>query len=118
LCEIVARVLSRAPAEHRHVAEWASAALLCTAGIKALLSAIEIVSWPAPKTSNVVVAFLVVATGLSLAVWFAQPLLANGGLEALRSTRLERAFGALLVLSILLLNLPLVSPAVVPSWLR
>jgi hypothetical protein len=38
--------------------------------------------------------------------------------KALRSTRAERAFGAALLISIVLLNLPLLSPAVVPSALR
>jgi hypothetical protein len=118
LCEILARILRRAPPEQRHVAEWAGAALLCTAGIKALLAAIGIVSWPAPRASNAVVAFLVVATGLSLAAWFAQPLLASGGWRALRSSRLERVLGAGLLLAIGLLNLPLITPSVVPGWLR
>jgi hypothetical protein len=116
LCEILARVLSRAPTEQRHAAEWAGAALLCTAGIKALVAGIDIVG--RPQTSRAVTALVVVATGLSLAAWFAQPLLAGGGVKALRSTRAERAFGAALLISIVLLNLPLLSPAVVPSALR
>jgi hypothetical protein len=118
LCEILARILSRAPTEQRHIAECAGAALLCTAGIKALLAAIELVRWPAPRPSSGVVALVIVATGLSLAAWFAQPLLGSGGLRALRSTRLERALGAALLLAIGLLNLPLIAPSVVPGWLR
>lgn len=110
LCELLARILLRAPAEQRHAAECAGAALLCTAGIKALLAAIELVSWPAQRPSNTLVAFLVVATGLSLAAWFAQPLLVAGAWRGLRSTRLEQAFGASLLLSIAVLNLPLVAP--------
>jgi len=111
LCELLARILGRAPDEHRPFAEWASAALLCTAGIKALLAAIELVSWPMTRPSNAIVAFVVVASGLSLAAWFAQPLIAAGSWRTLRSTRLEQVFGASLVLAIVVLNLPLVVPA-------
>ena len=59
---------------------------------------------------NVAVSFVVVATGLSLAVWFARPLLAGVGLRGLRSTRLEQVLLALLMLAIVVLNLPLVAP--------
>lgn len=116
LCELLARILRRVPAEQRQVGECAGAALLSTAGIKALLAGIDIVGTNRP--SNAFVALAVVATGLSLAAWFAQPLLASGGLRALRSTRTERVLGALLLLAIVVLNLPLLSPAVVPSSLR
>lgn len=111
LCELCARILARAPAEQRHVAECAGAALLCTAGIKALLTAIDLVSWPASRPASPLVAFLVVATGLSLAAWFAQPVIAAGSWRALRSTRVEQVFGALLLLVIAALNVPLVAPA-------
>jgi hypothetical protein len=117
LCELLARTLSRAPAEQRHAAECAGAALLGTAGVKALLGGIAIVRAD-ERPSGAIVSFVIVATGLSLAAWFAQPLLAGGGLRALRSTRVERVLGAVLLLAIVLLNLPLVSPAVVPGSLR
>jgi hypothetical protein len=115
LCEIMARVLGRAPPEQRHVAECAGAALLCTAGIKALLSGIDIVNFE-PRPSNAIVAFVVVATGLSLAAWFAQPILANGGLRALRSTRLEQLLGVALVAAIVFLNLPLFFSILPQRW--
>jgi len=110
LCELLARILSRAPSEQKHVAECAGAALLCTAGIKALLAGIEIVRWSTPRPSNALVAFVVVATGLSLAAWFAQPLIGAGAWRQLRSTRFEQLLGASLLAVIVALNLPLVVP--------
>lgn len=118
LCEVLARVLGRAPVEQRHVGEWAGAALLCTAGIKALLGALEIIRWPPSRASNAVASFVIVGVGFSLAAWFAQPLLGSGAWRTLRSTRLESVIGAALLLAIALLNLPLITPSVVPGWLR
>jgi len=109
LSDILARGLSRAPAEHRVAAEQSAVALLCTAGIKAWLAGKEIMSWPEANRWNAMAAFGAVAIGLSLAAWYARSLLTEGVLGALRSTRLERVLGALLLLAIAVLNLPLVA---------
>jgi hypothetical protein len=110
LCEVLTRILRRTPDEQQRFAELAGAALLCTAGSKALLGGLAIVRLPDANPANVAVSFVVVATGLSLAVWFARPLLARVGVRGLRSTRLEQVLAALLMLAIVVLNLPLAAP--------
>lgn len=110
LCELLTRILRRVPPDQQRFAELAGAALLCTAGFKAVLGGLAIVRLPEPNAANTVIAFVVVAAGLSLAVWFARPLLACVGLRGLRSTRLEQVLVAALMATIAVLNLPLVAP--------
>ncbi len=110
ICELSTRILRRAPEQQQRLAELTGAALLCTAGCKALLDALAIVRSPGPSSANAVVSVLVVATGLSLAVWFGRPLLAGSRVRELRLTRLERALGAVLMATIVALNLPLIAP--------
>jgi hypothetical protein len=108
LCDLIARSLSRAPAEHRIAAERTAAALLCTAGSRAWLATRDLlVSQGHSGASGA--GLLVVVLGLSLTAWFARPLLAAGVTPLLRATRIERAVGASLVGVIILLNLPLVA---------
>jgi hypothetical protein len=109
LSDLLARSLIRVPQEHRPSAERAGAALLCTAGVKAWLASKEILSLPEPNRSSAAAAFIVVVTGLCIAAWFARPLLGQGGIRGLHSTRLEQALGALLIIMIAILNLPLVA---------
>lgn len=109
LCDLIARSLSRAPAEHRQAAERAGMALLCTAGLKAWLATQEILSWPEGDRPSAAAAFVVVVVGLTLTLWFARPLLGSGLAPLLRSTPLERVLGISLVAMIVLLNLPLVA---------
>jgi hypothetical protein len=109
LCDLLARSLSRVPDEHRLAGERAGAALLCTAGVKAWLASKEILSLPEANRSSAAAAFIVVVVGLSIAAWFARPLLGQGGARALRSTRLEQVLGAFLLIMIAILNLPLVA---------
>lgn len=109
LCDLMARSLIRAPEEHRLAAERAGAALLCTAGVKAWLASKEILSLPEPHRAGAAAAFIAIVIGLSIAAWFARPLIGQGGLRALRSTRLEQVLGALLLIMIAILNLPLVA---------
>jgi hypothetical protein len=110
LCELLARALRRAPDDQQKFAELAGAALLSTAGAKALLGALAIVRLPDANPAHSVVSLVVVATGLSLAAWFARPLLAGAGVRGLRSTRLEQVLGALLLVALVVLNLPLAAP--------
>jgi hypothetical protein len=109
LSDLLARGLTRAPTEHRLSAERAGAALLCAAGVDAWLAAREILSLPEPNHQSAAASFLVVVIGLTLAAWFARPLVSGGVTAALRSTRLERAIGASLLAMIVFLNLPLVA---------
>jgi hypothetical protein len=109
LCDLLARILRRAPAEHHLAAERVGAALLCTAGLKAWLATKEILSWPDGSRPSAVAAFIVVVLGVSMAAWFARPLLGAGVSPLPRSTRFERMIGASLVAMIVLLNLPLVA---------
>jgi hypothetical protein len=110
LCELMTRSLSRVPGEHRLDAQRVAAALLCTAGLKAWLATKEILSLPEDSRSSAVASFIVVVVGLLLAAWFARPLLETGAVRNLRSTRFEQVLGALLLIAIALLNLPLVAP--------
>jgi hypothetical protein len=108
LCDLIARSLSRAPAEHRVAAERTAATLLVTAGLKAWLATRDLLaSHGEPGASGA--GLLVVVLGLSLTAWFARPLLAAGVTPLLQATRIERAVGASLVAMIILLNLPLVA---------
>lgn len=112
LCELLARSLSRVPPEQRLAAERVAAALLCTAGLKAWLATKEILSLPEANRSGAAASFIAVVLGVSLAAWFARPLLESGAVRSLRSTRFEQVLGALLLLAIALLNLPLVTARV------
>jgi hypothetical protein len=109
LSDLLARALIRAPADHRLAAERSAAALLCTAGIKSWLAAKQILSLPDANRPNSVAAFIAIVVGVSVAAWFARPLLGAGVVSALRSTRFERVLGALLLVMIVVLNLPLVA---------
>lgn len=108
LCELMARALSRLSREQQLAAQRTSAALLCTAGIKAWLGAQDLIG--EPGTGRGLEAFVLVVLGLTLAGWFGLPLLRGGGARVLRFTRVEQALGALLLIAIAVLNLPLVAP--------
>jgi hypothetical protein len=110
LCELLARSASRVPGEHRQAAERAATALLCTAGAEAWLVAREILLLPGSSPALTLAQLVLVATGLSIAGWHARPLLERGAVRALRWTRVEQVLSALLLATIIALNLPLVAP--------
>lgn len=114
VCELAARYLRRAPAEHRPAAERVGATLLCTAGVKAWLAAKALVSLPEADPRVTQASFLVMVTGCLLGAWFVRPLLDAGVWSSLRATPVERALGALLIGVIVLLN---VAP-LLPGWPR
>jgi hypothetical protein len=110
LAELLARALSRVPAEHRLAAERVAATLLVTAGVKAWFVSKELLALPSPSPMIRVGSFVIVATGLSLAGWFAYPLWEGKVLRGLRWTPLEWILVGSAVAGIIVLNLPLVLP--------
>jgi hypothetical protein len=110
LCELLARGASRVQLRHREAAERAATALLCTAGAEAWLVAKEILRLPRANPALTLAQLALVAAGLSVAAWFARPLVDSGGARELRWTRVEQVLGALLLATIIGLNLPLVIP--------
>jgi len=114
VCELAARCLSRAPAEQRPAADRVGATLLCTAGVKAWLSAKELIRLPEANPATTLAAFLVMVTGCLLGAWFVRPLLGAGVWSHLRATRLEQALAVLLIALIAVLNLA----PLVPGWPR
>jgi hypothetical protein len=110
LCELLARSATRVTGEHRHVAEHAATALLCTAGAEAWLVAREILLLPGSSAGLTLAQLVLVAVGLSVAGWHARPLFESRAAHALRWTRVEQVLCILLLATIVVLNLPLVAP--------
>jgi hypothetical protein len=110
LCELLARSARRVIGEHRQAAEHAATALLCTAGAEAWLVAKEILRLPGASPGLTLTQLALVAVGLSVAAWHVRPLLEPGGSRSLHWTRVEQVLCALLLATIIVLNLPLVLP--------
>jgi hypothetical protein len=110
ICELLARGASRVPQQHRETAERAAAALLCTAGVEAWLVAKEILRLPGASPGLTLAQLTLVGVGLSVAGWYARPLFDSGQARTLRWTRVEQVLCALLLATIIALNLPLVMP--------
>jgi hypothetical protein len=110
LCELLARSARRVTSEHRQAAERAATALLCTAGAEAWLVAKEILLLPGSSSGLTLAQLALVGAGLSVAVWHGRPLLESGAERSLHWTRFEQVLCALLLATIVALNLPLVAP--------